>query len=894
MGKQPRRPAPKKPAGSAATKRPAPASAPAAPTPTTKNVADWQLRPIYESLDNWDNKTASQAAAKLLKKYPKSQILRALHAVAIVRLGNREEAEAEIAQLLAEKPTDIVVMQTMLFSLRALDKRQEIVQMYQAALEANPADEEVATHLFMAHVRVLDFAGMQSVAVTFKEHFPNDVRYYFWHVVTTYLQALHPTDDADPAILLDLCERLVRKAEDADLIHTAEQLGLFLDILKANGADAVALKAVLDRHVGVLKLDEDKWRLMLEFLPPGDEMLDVTRQVLEKNPDDWYAWTKYLDSAAATNLETPAIHGFIDATKRSTGGAEARGVYLAKLELAKRDGATDETALLEYWTKFGHKPAFFADVAQFLTADYAPAVAGIEHAVQCSPKSIARGINLRKMRRYLALDVASQDLLAALLEEYDTAHEIDEDLLDTEPRHADGFLALLVLYLLECDGVAYPVHQAIALLETGVARSPANHQFKLLLICLYQELGAAARARFLFDRLEIKSVQLDTLSHNLLERLGATGHFDRALTLGILAASIYSSNARDTPDQVALAFQYSSLTKVPEFIRFHHRLDRSLSRYVGAAELWRWELLRAHRDGEKGVRKALLAEIPPPLPLDLTGSFDNREKNVVHTFRPADDANARAFPDRATMWTATDVAVVAGAQAVLRNVYHSDMEQLARAVEVLAGIIAERDDTYRFWTMANVAHKLGCALQLTASTEDESPEMSALLTGVLATLQAAVDACPRVDSLDSWTGATFTKWTTALETINHAIVACHLHPHISEHQCAVHPASHDLRWLRTPFIAFVRGLDALLVEFGEAVIAHAAAVKPETAPLVDALTAAPWAENHVPTELADRVANEYLANDWNKVVDTIAEEVEVKRALLAGILKQVEKKGGKA
>ena len=57
------------------------------------SVAERRLRPIYDWLDNGNNKKALQEADKVLRKQPEFQCCRVLKCLALIRLGKEEEAE---------------------------------------------------------------------------------------------------------------------------------------------------------------------------------------------------------------------------------------------------------------------------------------------------------------------------------------------------------------------------------------------------------------------------------------------------------------------------------------------------------------------------------------------------------------------------------------------------------------------------------------------------------------------------------------------------------------------------------------------------------------------------------------------------------------------------------
>ena len=57
------------------------------------SVAERRLRPIYDWLDNGNNKKALHEADKVLKKQPDFQCCRVLKCLALIRLGKESDAE---------------------------------------------------------------------------------------------------------------------------------------------------------------------------------------------------------------------------------------------------------------------------------------------------------------------------------------------------------------------------------------------------------------------------------------------------------------------------------------------------------------------------------------------------------------------------------------------------------------------------------------------------------------------------------------------------------------------------------------------------------------------------------------------------------------------------------
>lgn len=89
----------------------------------------------------------------------------------------------------------------------------KICKLYKTAVELDPTNEELHTHLFMSYVRVFDFKSQQQSAMALyklKQKNP----YYCWAVMSIVLQATRGEGKSDPkkrVLLLSLAERMMDK-----------------------------------------------------------------------------------------------------------------------------------------------------------------------------------------------------------------------------------------------------------------------------------------------------------------------------------------------------------------------------------------------------------------------------------------------------------------------------------------------------------------------------------------------------------------------------------------------------------------------------------------------------------------------------------------------------------
>lgn len=116
------------------------------------------------------------------------------------------------------------------------------------------------------------------------------------------------------------------------------------------------------------------------------------------------------------------------------------------------------------------------------------------------------------------------------------------------------------------DQRAYLV-KAIAILEVAIARSKYKYQIRILLINLLQLLGASSLALSHYRLLDTKSVQLDTLSHLVMDRASTfsvvtTGTQGGLAEEGLSAASWYKTGLHESVEMPVRAFSFGNHVKV--------------------------------------------------------------------------------------------------------------------------------------------------------------------------------------------------------------------------------------------------------------------------------------------------------------------------------------------
>merc|ERR1712110_686394 len=118
------------------------------------DVNERRLRPIYDCLDNGNNKKAITEADKVLKKQKDLTCAKVLKALALLRMGRLSEGSSLLSTIHSSQPTDEQTLSAMAICYKETQQYPLIASLYDAAAKQQPNNEDILSCLFMAHVRL--------------------------------------------------------------------------------------------------------------------------------------------------------------------------------------------------------------------------------------------------------------------------------------------------------------------------------------------------------------------------------------------------------------------------------------------------------------------------------------------------------------------------------------------------------------------------------------------------------------------------------------------------------------------------------------------------------------------------------------------------------------------
>ncbi|GLH12835.1 Phagocyte signaling-impaired protein [Gryllus bimaculatus] len=691
----------------------------AAKTHVDSSVGERRLRPIYEWLDNGNNKKALQEAEKVLKKQPNFLCAKVLKALALLRLGKEEECDHLLEAVRAEVPADDSTLQAMTICYREVHRPERICAIYEAAVRKEPGSEELLTHLFMAYVRVADYKKQQKTALQLYKLKPKNP-YYFWAVMSVVMQAHKAEPQLAQGVVLPLAERMVQKLVNEDRIEAEQEVQLYLMVLEMQSKYEEALRVVegplgeklvsyvvvplkrasllmkLERwreanvlYKQLLREDMDRWSYLMNYLTTSLKLFDSGQQNGNNNTMNNSSSTannninnnrrnsssvadspheQLGDDANESMWREPdssptaccRFLAHLVTTSEKESQRRLRGPYLAQLELFRllSDRGMDAEPLLgkpadlliRYVELFAEKPCCVSDLRRFLPllpeSERSSFIQKVTAATVWDPvggvADLQRhvcGLQLTRMLgAHLEMTETQRQVLATeLLLYYKKSMHLSTENLQTEFACNDPYALLAAHVLVDsylATGHSAPLVRAAQTLEMALERSPSNFHVKLLLLRVYSVLGAGAAADAVYEMLDVKHMQLDSLGYLHCAQLAALGQLRAAAALYEITLKFFTANYKDGVDHLTYSYKFGSFLKIMEFVEFCERLNNSLHYAMTTVERMLLEVMECPTAAQARTALSGMEVQPWKDSVAWDALQDNRDTSILVGWEP--------------------------------------------------------------------------------------------------------------------------------------------------------------------------------------------------------------------------------------------------------------------
>ncbi|KAL7041448.1 hypothetical protein ACKWTF_000782 [Chironomus riparius] len=647
------------------------------------SVNERRLRIVFDAIDLGNNKKALQEVEKVLKKTPNLKTGLALKALSLIRLGREKESQ-QIINELEKDPEDDSTLQVMTYCYRELDQLDKICKVYSDAAKKMPGNEELLTQLFMAHVRVNDYKSQQTVALQLFKAKPKNP-YYFWAVMSVVLQALRGSESKDKQkakVLLSLAQKMIDKIIKEDKIEAEQEVQLYLSILEYQEKYEDALE-FLQSKVCIEKFPGAPITIKIEIykkLKKWKELMSLSQELLQEDPDRWDYYQDYL--LACFELVKDGENSVIDLsfnfiTDILKSNSKVRGPYLARIEMHKRMRNNNldpeklfgdyQDLLIEYFSIFGNKKCCVNDLKMFL--EHLPVERRSNLASKLLQDTGISSTTLPQNKDQLQKHICSlqisrlcgshsalsiehlQALYSALTLHYEHSFSaFGKDLLSTDIGPSDQYsiLAAHIMYDIAIkSNSSYRLIETLHFLNYLLKNSPSNFHGKLLCLQIFHILGCGMGAHKVYDSLDIKHIQLDSMGYLHCAHLPSTALASLSKPIYDQTLKFFTASYKDSLEYLAMSYKYGSFSKLQEFMDFREKLSNSLHYSMVSVEALLQEIIAFNGTNQQNYLQFQNMKIEPNEDrINYEELTDNRDLNVMLRWDPIRDENNESLYDK--------------------------------------------------------------------------------------------------------------------------------------------------------------------------------------------------------------------------------------------------------
>lgn len=314
-----------------------------------------KLNAVYSALDTHNYRLALKLSSTALTRQPDNNVLKALKAVALIKLDQAEEALRLCDEVKQDVPIDTNIVDPLLVVYNACGKFTDATSVVEAGWGKCPESDYLATQYFFCLARERDFGKMQQVGMKLAKVFSGDKRYLQWVVLSILLQQ-QGEQAGTSSRALDLASMMLMKApitlgeagflrEDMATVSNARDsfrkanynLVLHLSVLRRQGKFDAALD-LLKKHQDVLICPSDYNAMRVKLLFDAGrlpEALALAEDEWLADLDDFGLAKNFIELVHAVALENGGAAAATD-FRSATSGAEQVSITASSVEEVKK------------------------------------------------------------------------------------------------------------------------------------------------------------------------------------------------------------------------------------------------------------------------------------------------------------------------------------------------------------------------------------------------------------------------------------------------------------------------------------------------------------------------------------------------------------------------------
>lgn len=153
--------------------------------------------------------------------------------------------------------------------------------------------------------------------------------------------------------------------------------------------------------------------------------------------------------------------------------------------------------------------------------------------------------------------------------------------------------------------------EVLCQLQYNLRNSTSNFHIKLFCLKIYHMLGCVLGAEEMYDALDIKQIQMDSMGYAHCGLMLLTGRFAMARVIYDTTLKFFTGCFKDRLDYLALTYRFCSFWKVEEFMDFKDRLINSYHFTAVSVEAQLCDLVLLYGNVQQNINTISMMNIDP-------------------------------------------------------------------------------------------------------------------------------------------------------------------------------------------------------------------------------------------------------------------------------------------
>lgn len=512
-----------------------------------------------------------------------------------------KEALDESVKLLSDTPSDpkTLILLELSFELLNYKPKDDLFELAIRKYQSN----NLAYEWFKRTVDKNDIVGMQKATMLLSKAFKSD---------TDNGRMIKLWSAAVIVVLIECCKDQNRLSNGKDKLLSILGLKIVENVETDSKKGLDAQELYVKCHLLLKKGDvEECLKVLKKFLSKESdlELRLMYFDLLEKNEnwselyescvdylvnvgvDDWDTWKLAILAAQKSN-EVDNISKIIE--NYSVG----RNSQLAKIKvLNPLDSQAIQKSIENYLSLYMHKLCCFLDLKSFLSENILPkeilldilklkfaenelplVLSGDKKATE---KDLILLVNYIKIKTFITPEsFENKEFFTECCKYYEVTKHLQNKLADFDYYAGFEFLILAIQsYLTISANRTNPqsYFNLIIILENALRKNKYEFHLQLWLAHCYSNTNLTAPLTRIFEALQIKNVQIDTLFPHFNNHLSTKTHSDGLLST---AYKFYNNNVpAELPPMMMSCFEHSTFSKLKGFFDFKTRIENSTTNY---------------------------------------------------------------------------------------------------------------------------------------------------------------------------------------------------------------------------------------------------------------------------------------------------------------------------